>query len=186
MGALEFGTYDNFAAYEMKTSSAAADVYEQHIREVQQAEELGYKYYFIIEHQNSDVGQLTAPSVYLSAVAQRTSTIRFGVMIYQLPFYNPIRLAEEAAMLDQLSRGRLEFGTGIGVAEHEFVRWNLPFYERRQMSQEALEIIINSFRRAYKPRALSVVIQCRCWRSRASWGPIHNALPVWASLVQTP
>ena len=45
---------------------------------------------------------------------------------------------------------------------------------------------INPFRRAYKLRALSVVIQCRCWRSRSSWGPIHNALPVWASLVQTP
>ena len=43
---------------------------------------------------------------------------------------------------------------------------------------------ISPFRRAYKPRALSVVIQCRCWRSRASEGPIHNALPVWASLVQ--
>ena len=48
-------------------------------------------------------------------------------------------------MLDQLSRGRLEFGTGIGVAEHEFVRWNLPFYERRQMSQETLEIIIRTW-----------------------------------------
>ena len=120
-------------------------MYEQHIREVQLAEELGYQYYFIIEHQNSHVGQITAPSVYLSAVAQRTSSIRFGVMIYQLPFYNPIRLAEETAMLDHLSRGRLEFGTGIGVAEHEFIRWNLPFYERRQMSQEALEIILKAW-----------------------------------------
>ena len=61
MGKLEFGTYDNFAVYEMQTSPVAADVYEQHIREVQLAEELGYSYYFIIEHQNSDVGQITAP-----------------------------------------------------------------------------------------------------------------------------
>ena len=37
-----------------------------------------------------------------------------------------------------------------------------------------------------RSRALLVVIQCRCWRSSSSWGPIHNALPVWASLVQTP
>src|SRR5918996_4433248 len=121
MGKLEFGTYDNFAVYEMQTSQIAADVYEQHIQGVQLAEELGYSYYFIIEHQNSDVGQITAPSVYLSAVAQRTSRIRFGTMIFQLPFYNPMRLAEETAMLDQLSRGRLEFGAGIGVAEHEFI-----------------------------------------------------------------
>ena len=145
MGKPEFGTYDNFAAYEMATSPVAADVYEHHIQEVQAAEDLGYKYYFIIEHQNSDVGQLTAPTVYLSAVAQRTHSIRFGVMIHQLPFYHPMRLAEEAAMLDHLSRGRLEFGTGIGVSEHEFMRWNLPFNERRQMSEEALEIIVKSW-----------------------------------------
>jgi hypothetical protein len=82
MGKLEFGTYDNFAVFEMQTSQVAADVYEQHIQEVRLAEELGYSYYFIIEHQNSNVGQITAPSVYLSAVAQRTSRIRFGTMIY--------------------------------------------------------------------------------------------------------
>jgi alkanesulfonate monooxygenase SsuD/methylene tetrahydromethanopterin reductase-like flavin-dependent oxidoreductase (luciferase family) len=131
MGKPAFGTYDNFAIYEMAKSPVAADVYEQHLREVQMAEDLGYEYYFIIEHQNSHVGQLTAPTVYLSAVAQRTYSIRFGVMIHQLPFYHPIRLAEDTAMLDHLSRGRLEFGTGIGVSEHEFMRWNLPFNERR-------------------------------------------------------
>ena len=145
MGKPEFGTYDNFAVYEMATAPVAADVYEQHLCEVQRAEDLGYKYYFIIEHQNSHVGQLTAPTVYLSAVAQRTHSMRFGVMIHQLPFYHPMRLAEDAAMLDHLSRGRLEFGTGIGVSEHEFMRWNLPFHERRQMSEEALEIIVQAW-----------------------------------------
>ena len=72
MGKPEFGTYDNFAVYEMAKAPVAADVYEQHLRDVQRAEDLGYAYYFIIEHQNSHVGQLTAPTVYLSAVAQRT------------------------------------------------------------------------------------------------------------------
>jgi alkanesulfonate monooxygenase SsuD/methylene tetrahydromethanopterin reductase-like flavin-dependent oxidoreductase (luciferase family) len=145
MGKLEFGIWDSFPAHEMATSPVAADVYDQHLYEVQMAEELGYESYYIIEHQNSHVGQLTAPSVYLTAVALKTTTMRFGVMIYQLPFYNPIRLAEEAAMLDHLSHGRLEFGTGIGVAEHEFMRWNLPFFERQQMSTEALEIIVKAW-----------------------------------------
>lgn len=85
MGKPAFGTYDNFAGYEMAAAPVAADVYEHHIREVQRAEALGYQYYFAIEHRNSDVGQLTAPTVYLSAVAQRTQRIRFGVMIHQLP-----------------------------------------------------------------------------------------------------
>ena len=74
-------------------------------------------------------------------IAQHTSKMRLGAMIFQLPFYNPIRLAQDVALVDQLSMGRLEFGIGYGVWEHEFVRWNLPFAERRAMGAEALEII---------------------------------------------
>jgi alkanesulfonate monooxygenase SsuD/methylene tetrahydromethanopterin reductase-like flavin-dependent oxidoreductase (luciferase family) len=145
MGKLAFGLWDSFGVHEMSRSAAAADIYEQHIREVQLAESLGYSSYFIIEHQNSHVGQITAPSVYLCAVAQHTSRIRIGTMIYQLPLHNPLRLAQDAAMLDHLSRGRLEFGAGLGTHEHEFMRWNTPFAERRAMGDEALEIILKAW-----------------------------------------
>ena len=83
--------------------------------------------------------------MYLTALARHTSALRFGVMIYQLPFHNPIRLAQDAAMLDHLSRGRLEFGAGTGVSPHEFMRWNMPFERRREISEEALEIIIKAW-----------------------------------------
>ena len=145
MANLEFGIWDSFGAQELARSPVAAGRYRQHIDEVQLGEELGYRYYFIIEHQNSAVGQITAPSVYLSAVAQHTSSIRIGAMIYQLPLHNPIRLAEEAAMLDHLSLGRLEFGAGLGTHEQEFMRWNVPFAERREMGNEALEIILQAW-----------------------------------------
>ena len=145
MGNLEFALWDGFGVQDMTQAPTAAEVYDQHLREAALAEELGYHSYYIIEHQNSHVGQNTAPSVYLSAVAQRTTKLRIGVMIYQLPFYNPMRLAQEAAMLDQLSHGRLEFGTGIGVAEHEFIRWNLNFFERQKMASEALDIIVKAW-----------------------------------------
>ena len=145
MAHLEFAIWDGFGKHEMALSPTAADIYDQHLKEAVMAEELGYESYYIIEHQNSHVGQITAPSVYLCAVAQQTSKLRIGVMIYQLPFYNPIRLAEEVATLDHLSHGRVEFGTGIGVAEHEFMRWNLPFFERQKMSSESLEIIVKAW-----------------------------------------
>lgn len=148
MSQLEFAIWDSFQAFEM-AKGEAADIYDEHIQEVQLGEEIGYKYYFTIEHQNSHVGQISSPSVFLCAVARATTHMRVGVMIYQLPFHNPMRLAEEAAMLDQLSRGRLEFGTGLGVHEHEFIRWNLPFYERREMSGEALEIIKKAWTEEY-------------------------------------
>ena len=145
MSKLEFAIWDGFPVYEMAVSPVAADVYQQHLREAQLAEELGYGSYYTIEHQNSHVGQITSPSLYLCAVAQHTTTMRIGAMIYQLPFYQPMRLAQEVAMLDHLSQGRVEFGTGIGVHEHEFIRWGLPFDQRRQMSEEALEIIVQGW-----------------------------------------
>ena len=141
----EFGIWDSFGAEAMSHAPVAADTYLQHINEAKLAEDLGYRYYFIIEHQNSVVGQITAPNVYLSALAQHTSSIRIGAMIYQLPLHNPVRLAQEAAMLDHLSQGRLEFGAGLGTHEHEFMRWNLDFAQRREMGAEAMDIIIKAW-----------------------------------------
>ena len=145
MGKLELGLYDVFTPAAMAESPVVADVYDEHIRTAQEAEQLGYKYYFSIEHQTSTISYLSAPNVYLTALARHTSAIRFGVMIYQLPFHNPIRLAQDAAMLDHLSRGRLEFGAGTGVSPHEFMRWNTSFAERRAMGDEAMEIILKAW-----------------------------------------
>ena len=119
MGKLEIGLYDVFTPATMAASPTAADVCDDHLRSAQEAEQLGYKYYFSIEHQTSPISYLSAPNVYLTALARHTSVIRFGVMIYRLPFHNSIRLAQDAAMLDHLSRGRLEFGAGTGVSPHD-------------------------------------------------------------------
>src|ERR671926_739317 len=138
---LRFAFWDPFGVADAATP---ADVYEEHVQLAQRLEELGWQSYFVIEHQSAPMGT-SAPSVYLTAVARATSRLRVGAMMWQLPLYNPLRLAQEVAMLDQLSRGRVEFGTGIGVHEHEFIRWNLPFYERQAMASEALEIILKAW-----------------------------------------
>jgi len=88
---------------------------------------------------------VTAPNIYLTALACRTSVLRFGLMIYQLPLHHPVRLAQDLATLDQLSSGRVEFGAGTGVLMHEFIRWNLPFESRHDMSAEALDIIVKAW-----------------------------------------
>ena len=90
MGKLEIGLYDVFTQATM-AQARRRDVYDEHIRTAQEAEQLGYKYYFSIEHQTSTISYLSAPNVYLTALARNTSAIRFGVMIYQLPFHHPIR-----------------------------------------------------------------------------------------------
>lgn len=139
MDYLRFGYWDNVSSPE--SGESYSDVYESHIRTAKKLEALGYDSYFVIEHQNRRSDIVTCPSVYLTAVARETRTLRFGAMMWQLPFHHPLRLAQEIAMLDQLSHGRVEFGTGIGVHEHEFIRWNVPYHKRAQISEEALKII---------------------------------------------
>jgi alkanesulfonate monooxygenase SsuD/methylene tetrahydromethanopterin reductase-like flavin-dependent oxidoreductase (luciferase family) len=140
MAAIEFGFWDQMQTYETFHASTA-DVYDKHIAQARMMEEAGFEYYWSLEHQGSYVGAVTAPSVFLAAVARQTERIHLGTMIWQIPFHNPIRLAEEVAMLDNLSHGRAEFGAGIGVHEHEFIRWGMNFYDRQEMSEEAMAII---------------------------------------------
>jgi len=143
MTTLEFGAWGSVKHYDIEEQygGVAAGAYDDHIRQAQLMDDLGYKYYWIIEHQASYVGAITAPSVFLTAVAMATQQIHIGAMIWVLPFHNPIRLAEEIATLDHLSHGRVEFGTGIGTHEHEFMRMGLDYYARREMGDEALDII---------------------------------------------
>jgi alkanesulfonate monooxygenase SsuD/methylene tetrahydromethanopterin reductase-like flavin-dependent oxidoreductase (luciferase family) len=138
MATLDFAFWDVLP--HTSAGTAIADDYDEHIRLAQRLETLGWHSYFIIEHQNAPQG-VSAPSVYLTAVARETSRLRLGAMMWQLPFYQPLRLAQDVAMLDQLSRGRVEFGTGIGVHEHEFIRWGVDYYQRAAISEEVLQVV---------------------------------------------
>ena len=141
MSTLDFAFWSSVGGYAGR-QGLMADVYDDHIRQAEMLEELGWHSYFVIEHQNSpQVGRITAPTVFLTAIARATSKLRIGAMMWQLPFYHPMRLAQEVAMLDHLSRGRVEFGTGIGVHEHEFIRWGVNFYERAAMAEEVLKLV---------------------------------------------
>lgn len=141
MRQLEFGVWDQMQTHEVLTASSAAEVYEKHIQQAQLMESVGFEYYWTLEHQGSYVGAITSPQIFLTALAQHTEKLRLGTMIWQLPFHHPVRLAQDVAMLDHLSRGRVEFATGIGVHEHEFMRWGLDFYARQEMGEEILEIV---------------------------------------------
>src|ERR671933_1284519 len=138
MGKLDFAFWDSIP--HIAAGAGIADELDAHIRLAQTIERLGWHSYFVIEHQNAPQGT-SAPSVYLTAVARETSRLRLGAMMWQLPLYHPLRLAQDVAMLDQLSRGRVEFGTGIGVHEHEFIRWGMDYYQRAAISEEVLAMV---------------------------------------------
>lgn len=138
-GGISFAFWDNIN--EPKNGESYSDVFERHIALAQEVESLGFASYFVIEHQNRPTDIVTTPSVYLTAVARQTTKLRLGAMMWQLPFYHPIRLAQEVALLDQLSHGRVEFGTGLGVHEHEFLRWGVDYYKRAAISEEVMQVV---------------------------------------------
>lgn len=135
---LDFGLFETLSSIANPDTAVA---YDDLLASIQLAERVGYKYLFLIEHQSSPYPGISAPNVFLASVARATTSIRIGAMVYQLPFHHPVRLAQEIATLDQLSRGRVDFGIGYGVAVEEFESWGIDFKQRRAVGVEAMEII---------------------------------------------
>src|SRR5258707_15742194 len=83
-----------------------------------------------------------SPALFLTAAARRTRRIRLGPLVYLLPLYDPLRLIEEVAMLDQLSGGRLELGVGRGVSPYELRNFGVDPEKSRAMFDEALAVLL--------------------------------------------
>ncbi len=110
-------------------SRSEYDVFWSSIKQAVEADRLGYSHLWTVEHHFlGEFSHGSAPEVWLSAVAQRTERIRIGhgVVLVPPPFNHPVRVAERAAMLDILSDGRLEFGTGRSVTEEELGGFGTP------------------------------------------------------------
>jgi alkanesulfonate monooxygenase SsuD/methylene tetrahydromethanopterin reductase-like flavin-dependent oxidoreductase (luciferase family) len=118
-----------------------SDMYEDRLKLCEAYDRHGFYAYFIAEHHSSPLGIAPSPSIFLSAVAQRTQRLRFGPMIYQVGLYHPIRLLEEICMLDQMSRGRLEFGVGRGIQGIELGYFGIPEEDAHAMFLEGFEIV---------------------------------------------
>ena len=109
--------------------------------EAQQAEKYGFDSFFVTEHHQEPSGYLPSPLPLLAALAARTSTIRLGTGIAVLPLYHPIRMAEDCAVIDIISKGRLILGVGMGYQDVDFAAYGLRVSERVSLFEEGVEII---------------------------------------------
>ena len=123
-------------------TSAQSRIFGEMLEQVEYAEEVGFDSIWIAEHHSSRYGICPSLMPLLSHIAARTKKIRIGAGVSVLPFHNPIFLAEESAMLDVLSNGRLDFGVGRGSADYEYGNFNIDFDTRDARTQEALDIIL--------------------------------------------
>jgi probable F420-dependent oxidoreductase len=110
------------------------------IAECEQAEAAGFDSVWLGEHHNS-ILLYPAPLLGLAAIAARTRRVRLGTGVLLLPLYHPLAIAEEAAMVDVISRGRLVLGVGAGYAPEEFAAFGVSIKERGSRLDEAVPLI---------------------------------------------
>jgi alkanesulfonate monooxygenase SsuD/methylene tetrahydromethanopterin reductase-like flavin-dependent oxidoreductase (luciferase family) len=134
---VKFGVFDHLDRNDLPL----ADFYEQRLEFTDLYDRLGFYSYHLAEHHGTPLGMASSPSVFLAAVAKRTQRLRFGPMVYLLPLYHPIRLAEEISMLDQLGRGRLDVGVGRGRSPVELESFGIEPASAESVYNESLEIL---------------------------------------------
>lgn len=116
--------------------------YEARLELIESYEREGFYSYHLAEHHSTPLGMAPSPSVFLSAVAQRTQHLRFGPLVYALPLYHPLRLIEEICMLDQMSGGRLDIGFGRGSSPIELQIYGKDPADAQRVYQEGLELVM--------------------------------------------
>jgi alkanesulfonate monooxygenase SsuD/methylene tetrahydromethanopterin reductase-like flavin-dependent oxidoreductase (luciferase family) len=105
------------------------------------AEGLGYDTVWIGEHHFSADGHIPSPLVAAAALAARTERIRIGICLLPVSFYDPVRLAEDIAVIDVISGGRLDVGVGLGYVDEEFAGFGREKSERLGRFLEGIEIL---------------------------------------------
>src|SRR5229473_2760479 len=110
-----------------------------------EAEALGFRSAFVVEHHFTGYGQVSATLNLLTWLGARTSTLRLGTAVIVLPWHNPVLLAEQAATLDLLSGGRLDFGIGKGYRYNEFAGFRVTIEEADARFDECLGVIVKAW-----------------------------------------
>jgi alkanesulfonate monooxygenase SsuD/methylene tetrahydromethanopterin reductase-like flavin-dependent oxidoreductase (luciferase family) len=118
-----------------------ADVYESQLEQIRLAEDLGYDTVWLTEHHFAEDGYSPSLLTIAGAVAATTRRVRIGTFLLLLPLHNAVRVAEDAATVDVISRGRFDLGLGKGYAPHEFLGYGIPSKERPSRFEEGIDVL---------------------------------------------
>jgi alkanesulfonate monooxygenase SsuD/methylene tetrahydromethanopterin reductase-like flavin-dependent oxidoreductase (luciferase family) len=156
---------------------------DQQIAQVCYAEALGFGDVWLTEHYFTGESVYNDALLFAAALAMRTERIRIGFAVVQMPFHHPVRLAVQLALLDNLSKGRIDVGVGKGTAynEYEFVGHGLRSHDSRARMEEAVEILERAWRETpltYNGRYFQVHVPELRPRPVQRPGP-----PLWRSVI---
>jgi alkanesulfonate monooxygenase SsuD/methylene tetrahydromethanopterin reductase-like flavin-dependent oxidoreductase (luciferase family) len=146
---VKFGIFDHI---ERRDDVGTAQLYQDRLSLMAQAEAAGFYSYHVAQHHHSPLSLAPNQSVLLAAMAQRTSRMRFGPLVFVLPLHHPVRLLEEICMVDQLSGGRLDLGIGPGTGDGtELAMWG----ENPDTNYDRFEETLDFLRRGLQAEFLS-------------------------------
>ncbi|HEU5319621.1 MAG TPA: LLM class flavin-dependent oxidoreductase [Methylomirabilota bacterium] len=131
-----------FTEFQCPPGMDEARAFDESMAEMTAAEDLGFDAVWLGElHFQKGRSVLAAPLTVAAAIAARTRRVKLGIAVQVLPLSHPLRLAEDVATVDHLSRGRLDFGVGrSGLPEH-YAGFNIPYAESRERFQETLDVL---------------------------------------------
>ena len=140
---MQFGS---FMEFHRREGHSQADAFREAFGHIELSESLGLDAVWLAEsHFNPVRSVLSSPHAIASAIAARTKHLRIGTAVSVLPLGNPLRTAEEAATIDQISEGRFEFGVGRSGLPGSYEGYNIPYSESRERFYEYLEIILEAW-----------------------------------------
>ncbi len=142
---MRFGLFGTAQANTSNLGAGPGQGFRDYVEFNIEAEALGYCSSFLVEHHFTGWNQVSATLNLLTWVAARTRTLRVGSAVMVLPWHNPVLLAEQAATLDLLSEGRLDFGVGKGYRFTEFKGFCIPMEQAEARFDEALEVITRAW-----------------------------------------
>ena len=137
------------------------EVYQNELRLADLAEPLGFESIWGVEHHFTDYTMCPDVLQFLTYMAGRTKTVGLGSMVVVLPWHDPLRVAEQVAMLDHMSNGRLILGLGRGLGRVEFEGFRVPMEESRQRFVESAEMLLRGLEEGYCEYAGTFIKQPR-------------------------
>jgi alkanesulfonate monooxygenase SsuD/methylene tetrahydromethanopterin reductase-like flavin-dependent oxidoreductase (luciferase family) len=140
MQPLKFGVFDHMD----DAGHGLARQYEERLRLAEACEAAHFRAYHVAEHHGTPHGIASSPNLFLAAMAQRTSHLRFGPLVMLLNLYHPLRAFEEICMLDQISGGRVEFGMGRGATPIELGFFGVEAGEAQSRYREAADVVLQA------------------------------------------
>jgi alkanesulfonate monooxygenase SsuD/methylene tetrahydromethanopterin reductase-like flavin-dependent oxidoreductase (luciferase family) len=139
---MRFGTYYFFQA---PPGLRHQDIIHNELQQMEWAETLGFDEVWLTEHHFIDYGLAVDPATLAAAAAARTRRVRIGLAAAIAPFHHPLRLAEQMALLDIISGGRLDVGIGRGNRPVEFAGYGVEQIESRERMDETVEILLRAW-----------------------------------------